>query len=708
MSNNFLNIPAEMRDTPHWIVWRLEMKPDKSGELKPSKTPYSVNGGYGKVNDAATWASFMDALTAYEKGKYNGLGFVFTDTPFVAVDIDGCISDDGKVTKTAHDITARLNSYTECSQSGHGLHIIVKGKLPAGRRRNGAVEMYGDGSSRYFAMTGDTRTPAVIRECQTDIDHIHRQYIQPEETKQTAIPRPSQSVGLDDSALIEKACNAKNGAAFAALWRGDTSAHGGDDSAADQALCNHLAFWTGRDAARIDSLFRQSGLMRPKWDRKQAGTTYGAITINKAVTDCNNVYEPRAEYSVSVNAEVSRGNNVSPNAPPASPEQTRPTVADVGSSRSSRSSSGGSGIPLKLDTTSAISLWNTDLPPLKFVVKDMLPQGLSILAAPSKYGKSWLSLDLCLSVASGESFLNRETEKSCVLYLALEDGYRRLKKRMGQILKGKTPPEGLDFAIKSNTIDSGLSDQVNAYLKEKPETGLVIIDVLQRVRSSGGKGTSAYALDYADMGALKAIADAHQICVLVIHHLRKMTDDADPFNMISGTNGIMGAADTIFLLCKKERADKEATLKMIGRDIETADLIVEFDPDISFKWRVMGTVDERRASNERSEYENDPIIKTIQGLLFESPAGVEITASEFMTVMMERTGEMTSPEKIGRAFKSNTEKLFNYDRIIYKPGNSKTRKHSFTKHEPKIVPISGQTEAVQGEIEKSDDDLLPI
>jgi hypothetical protein len=123
----------------------------------------------------------------------------------------------------------------------------------------------------------------------------------------------------------------------------------------------------------------------------------------------------------------------------------------------------------------------------------------------------------------------------------------------------------------------------------------------------------------------------------------------------------------------------------------------------------MGTVEERQAVNERAEYENDPIIKTIQGLLFESPIGVEITAAEFMTAMVERTGDMTSPEKIGKAFKANTEKLFKYDRIVYKEmRSSKVRKHSFTKHETKIVPIFGQTESVQNEIEKPSDDLLPI
>ena len=396
--------------------------------------------------------------------------------------------------------------------------------------------------------------------------------------------------------------------------------------------------------------------------------------------------------------------------PPDAPRpQAKPFTSGSSGSSSSSGSSGSSVICSKLETISAVELWNTELPPLKYIVKEILPQGLSILCAPSKYGKSWFSLDLCLSVAAGLPFLGHETEKTGVLYLALEDGYRRLKKRMGLILKGGQPPEGFDFTVKAGTIDSGLSEQVNDYLKEKPGTGLIVIDVLQRVRSAGMRGAGGYSLDYADMGALKNIADTHQICVLVIHHLRKLADDADPFNMISGTNGIMGAADTIFLICKKTRADKEATLKMIGRDIETSDLIIVFDPDVTYKWRLVGTVEERTADNERIEYDSDPVVRTIRYLLLESPVGVEVTASEFMTAMLGYTDTMVPPEKIGKTFKSLTEKFFNYDRIIYKPGkDTAKRKHTFCKHECKIVPMFGKSLTTQEVFKGTDDDTLPI
>ena len=127
-----------------------------------------------------------------------------------------------------------------------------------------------------------------------------------------------------------------------------------------------------------------------------------------------------------------------------------------------------------LETLSAIELHRQELPPLREIVNGLLTQGLALLCAPSKYGKSWLSLDLCLSVAAGCKFLGFQTEQSGVLYLALEDGYRRLKKRMGLMLKDTPPPENFDFAIKAETVDSGLSEQINTYLKEKPKTGLIV------------------------------------------------------------------------------------------------------------------------------------------------------------------------------------------------------------------------------------------
>ena len=167
MQEHFQNIPEELKQYPHWLVWKLE---DKGGK-KPTKIPYSIHGGMGKVNDPATWGTFDEAVARCRSGNYNGIGFVFTNSPFVGIDIDGCIDPTGGIAAEAADIIEQAGSYTELSQSGKGFHIILRGTLPEGKRRHGSFEMYGDGSARYFAITGNRwGTQTEIIENQTAID----------------------------------------------------------------------------------------------------------------------------------------------------------------------------------------------------------------------------------------------------------------------------------------------------------------------------------------------------------------------------------------------------------------------------------------------------------------------------------------------------------------------------------------------------------
>lgn len=249
------NIPAEMRELDNWLLWRLE---DVEGRSKPNKTPYSAHGGMGKVNDPKTWANFDKVIKTFQTGSYSGIGFVFTKTPFIGVDIDGGIDPDtGEMLEGVTDIIERLDSYTELSQSGKGFHIVVKGKLPPGNRKSKDkhYEMYGETSPRYFAITGNVfGSSKPIRACQEDIDAVHKQYIQRDHDQgsdqmiiSTEImkSRSSDSAGLDDGVLIARMSRSKNGDLFNALWAGDTSRYDGDDSAADMALCNILAFNTG-------------------------------------------------------------------------------------------------------------------------------------------------------------------------------------------------------------------------------------------------------------------------------------------------------------------------------------------------------------------------------------------------------------------------------------------------------------------------------
>jgi len=227
----------------------------------------------------------------------------------------------------------------------------------------------------------------------------------------------------------------------------------------------------------------------------------------------------------------------------------------------------------KLNTMDGETLMNTVLPPIRFVISQLLPQGLHVLAGAPKVGKSWLSLWLCLQVAKGEPAWEFPTTQGDVLYLCLEDSYSRIQNRLLDITDDAPP--NLFFATMSEKLHSGLEQQIERFLTSHPDTALIVIDTLQRIRG-GVNDANPYASDYRDLGILKTLADRHRIAILLIHHLRKMNDD-DPMNMISGTTGISGATDTNFVLRKSKRSSNSATLYCTGRDIEYRELSLEFD-----------------------------------------------------------------------------------------------------------------------------------
>ena len=236
----------------------------------------------------------------------------------------------------------------------------------------------------------------------------------------------------------------------------------------------------------------------------------------------------------------------------------------------------------KLDTIDADTLLGIPYEPLSFIVEDLLPQGLHLLAGAPKIGKSWLALWLCLRVAQGESLWNFATKPCEVLYLCLEDSFQRIQSRLFDLTEDAPPT--LHFAVMSEQLHSGLVEQMEQFLREHPATGLVVIDTLQRVRTVNSDA-NAYASDYRDIGVLKALADRHRIAVLLIHHLRKLNDE-DPMNMISGTTGLSGATDSNFVLRRSKRRENTATLYCTGRDISYRELSLEFDGE-SHVWDLL-------------------------------------------------------------------------------------------------------------------------
>ena len=225
-----------------------------------------------------------------------------------------------------------------------------------------------------------------------------------------------------------------------------------------------------------------------------------------------------------------------------------------------------------LETINAEDLQNRTYEPTPFLVDQLIPEGLHILAGAPKIGKSWLALWLCLCVAQGQALWNFATTQGEVLYLSLEDSFQRIQTRLFDLTEDA--PSTLHFAIMADTLKHGLEQQIEQFLMEHPTTKLVVIDTLQRVRGTGSD-SNLYANDYQDIGLLKQLADKRHIAILLIHHLRKLHDD-DPMNMISGSTGLSGAADSTFVLQKSSRLANIASLHCTGRDIPDRTLKLEF------------------------------------------------------------------------------------------------------------------------------------
>ncbi len=291
-------IPQELRILKNWVCWQAVK--DERSHSGVSKRPIDPKtGNFAKSNDPSTWADFDTAADASE--NWSGIGFMFGGSGYFGVDLDDINEELREYSEGKENIVTEfvntLGSYAEASQSGAGIHIICKGTLPKGGRRKGKVEMYDTG--RFFVMTGQPISEyAEIVDCSDSIKALHEKYIgggkEPvPEIHYVSIPQTTDEV-------IKAAINSKNGSKFKALFSGDISGYG-SQSEADMAFCNMLAFWTGCDAQKMDAIFRVSGLMREKWDRSQSGSTYGALTLQKAIADCTEVYRGKGSGSYHVN-----------------------------------------------------------------------------------------------------------------------------------------------------------------------------------------------------------------------------------------------------------------------------------------------------------------------------------------------------------------------------------------------------------------------
>ena len=299
---NIDTLPENLKSYPYFCTYRLI---ERGGKL--TKLPFDARTGEtAKSNDRTTFHSFEECKVV--ENRYDGLG-VGLFNGLCAIDIDHCV-EDGKPNQFAEEIIGRMQSYTELSPSGTGLHILFavhpksfnynSNQFYMNNRTLG-LEVYISGSTnRFLTITGNRLNSYDITYRDTELLNLLHDYMKkPEERNSTVGDANTCIPSASDDFIISKIQRSRQAYKFAKFMSGDFTGYS-SQSEADLACCNMLAFWFGRNPEAIDRIFRQSGLYRQKWDIVHGGTTYGQATINKAVADCQRVYEPVQAYNIKI------------------------------------------------------------------------------------------------------------------------------------------------------------------------------------------------------------------------------------------------------------------------------------------------------------------------------------------------------------------------------------------------------------------------
>ena len=295
-------IPEELKALKQWGLFELRYDEKRGKNTKIPINPY--DGTAGKSNNPSTWSDFKTALYALGKQeRASGLAFYFANG-YVGLDIDH-IQDDldiywsgdpSSLIKQVQEMTDK--TYMEISQSGEGIHAIFKGKIPGKRRRKGQFEMYESG--RFFALTGNTITPGQVKSLDKPAMTKLYEFMFGKDNIQQLHPvtqQDSPAIDLDIHEILDRAYGSAQGPRIKLFMQGGWEKFYSSHSEADMAFANMLAFWTGRDYDKMDKIFRASSLIRDKWDEVHGATTYGKATLNKAINECPQIYNPKAQAS---------------------------------------------------------------------------------------------------------------------------------------------------------------------------------------------------------------------------------------------------------------------------------------------------------------------------------------------------------------------------------------------------------------------------
>ena len=319
-----------------------------------------------------------------------------------------------------------------------------------------------------------------------------------------------------------------------------------------------------------------------------------------------------------------------------------------------------------LETVSMMELYDTAYPPKLPIVDGLLYNGTYLFVGSPKIGKSFFMAQIGYHISKGLPLWGFSVRQGTVLYLALEDDYARLQRRLSGMF-GVECADNLYFATQAKTLNEGLDRQLEGFLKEHKDARLIIIDTLQKVREVGGDRYS-YSSDYEIVTKLKSFSDKYGICLLVVHHTRKLESE-DSFDMISGTNGLLGAADGAFIMHKKKRTDNEAVMDIVGRDQPDQELTLEFDRERCV-WKFQG------AETELWKLPPDPLLEAVAKML--SPEQPEWSGTP--TELLERlSGVSIQANILTRKLNVSADRLYNDYGIRYESKRT---------HEGRVVKLT--------------------
>ena len=335
------------------------------------------------------------------------------------------------------------------------------------------------------------------------------------------------------------------------------------------------------------------------------------------------------------------------------------------------------------DPMSFSELCGLQLPEQRWALDGLLCEGLNIICSAPKVGKSWMVLAMCLNIAKGIEYMGFKANRMGCIYYALEDNAPSIQKRIKTSVGSNLFPRNAHVVLAADKIGAGLFEQIKRQLDAYPDVGFIAIDTFQAVRGKEVKKNDVYGNDVEELRQIKKFALDNHICILLVHHTRKMKDDDDVFNSILGSSGIRGTVDTMILLSKKKYTDEDTLMSISGRNIESKEYIIRLDKT-NFAWGMVGNAEDEARKKRKADYDNSTLVRTVKGLIGRNPFGWTGTASEILKAAydMDDKTPSESPEAIGQAITKWKSQLY-YDGIDHSDKRTgKDRNHTFFKRVP--------------------------